>query len=92
MWAYPGSVSLRELSPEQRLGLWLNIPALEASDDLRDVLVLGSVLSHDDDGLEYIKELQEVSWWNDPDSQAEGARMLDITKAKRGKARVKQNG
>lgn len=87
MRAYPGCVSLRELSPDTRVGLWLNIPALDANDDLRAVLSSSSALGGNG-GHEYIEFLQDVAWMDEPEIRSEGKRMLDIAMAKQ--ARVKK--
>jgi hypothetical protein len=61
----------------------LNIPAIEASFDLRLIFVGGAIFAGEK-GKEYIEFLQEVMFDSDPDKIQSGKAMLEAAEAGRG--------
>ena len=59
----------------------LNIPALEAYDDLRQARLVGAIFGGED-GKEYIEQLIEIAWWHEPDQADSEKQALAIASAK----------
>ena len=86
--AYPGLIDVRQLSPEQLVGLYMNIPALEAIEDLRVVMATAGALGGED-AEKYVELLQDVAWYANEGLCETGKEMLQVTKAKRERTKAK---
>lgn len=72
-------MSLADLPPEARDGLMLNVPELEAGEDLRQIMALGAMFGGKE-GKRYIEHLQELAWA--PENAETGGKLLDAADAR----------
>ena len=70
------------LTRDQRVGLYANIHALEAQEDVRHALLLGSLLAGKE-GADYMKILNNIAWYDLPEVAARAEEMIDKAVAKR---------
>ena len=69
-----------ELSEDEIVGMTLNIPSLEAREDFRQYMLVGSIFGGEG-GREYAEYLAETAWDGEPEVEVKVKRMLAASEA-----------
>lgn len=92
---FPGLIRISDFPASEHAsvidGLLMNLPSLEAAEDLRGVMAIGACFGGDD-GKKYLEHLQDLAYADDPSAAESSKEMMREADQKRSNMMRGPNG